>query len=149
MKGILPKIIIAMIPVKDSDHLQQLLSEKKYAFISEESTIHDFKKALNAIRNDDQYVCNRLSKHLLNFISIHKESKVKHLLSGDQLTRREIEIVSLITQGFTSRKIAQKLSISAGTVDTHRRNILRKLGIRNAAALVKYAFTKEMNLIKH
>lgn len=148
MKGVIPKKIIAIIPVRDSEQLRQLLLEKNYAFVTDESTIHDFKKALSAVMNDEQYVCNRLSKHLLNFISIHRETSEEHPIPSDSLTRRESEIVSLIAHGYTSRKIAQELSISVGTVDTHRRNILKKLGINNAAALVKYAYTKDLNLTK-
>lgn len=53
----------------------------------------------------------------------------------DQLTKREREILLLITQGFTSQQIADKLFLSLLTVNTHRRNLLSKLGIKNFAQL--------------
>ncbi len=56
-----------------------------------------------------------------------------------QLTTREIEIVKLICQEKSSSDIAAELFISIGTVDTHRKNILNKLGVTSTVGLVKYA----------
>jgi DNA-binding NarL/FixJ family response regulator len=56
-----------------------------------------------------------------------------------QLTDREKEILILVCKEFSSAEIAKKLFISTGTVDTHRKNILLKLGVSNTVGLVKYA----------
>ncbi len=55
------------------------------------------------------------------------------------LTSREKEILSLISQGLTTRQISQKLFISVPTVKTHRHNLLRKLGAVNSAQLISLA----------
>jgi DNA-binding NarL/FixJ family response regulator len=55
------------------------------------------------------------------------------------LTRRETEIVALIAAGLSSKEVAQRLSISVKTVETHRGNIMEKLGLKNLPELVKYA----------
>ena len=55
------------------------------------------------------------------------------------LTPRELEVVQLIASGFTDREIAKMLSISSKTVNTHRKNILRKLALKNTALLIRYA----------
>ncbi len=55
------------------------------------------------------------------------------------LTEREIEILKLIAEGFNNREIGDKLFISQNTVDTHRKNIMRKLSANNVAALIKFA----------
>ncbi len=65
-----------------------------------------------------------------------KPTTAKH---ADVLSKREKEIIYLITQGFTSQEIAEKLFLSTYTVDTHRRNILRKLDLKNTAMMVLYA----------
>ena len=57
----------------------------------------------------------------------------------DILSKREKEIIQLIRQGLTSHEIANKLFLSTYTVDTHRRNILRKLDLKNTAMMVLYA----------
>jgi two-component system, NarL family, nitrate/nitrite response regulator NarL len=56
------------------------------------------------------------------------------------LTSREIEIIKLIAQELTSQEIADKLFLSHFTVDTHRRNIINKLGVKNTAGLIRYAY---------
>ena len=55
------------------------------------------------------------------------------------LTKREVQVVKLILQERTTQEIADALFVSAGTVETHRRNIMHKLDVRNTAGLVKYA----------
>lgn len=56
-----------------------------------------------------------------------------------RLSKRETEVMSLITEGLTSAEIAAQLFIAKGTVEVHRENIMRKLGVRNIAGLVKCA----------
>ena len=56
------------------------------------------------------------------------------------LTKREIEVLKLIAREFVNHEIADKLKIAEQTVETHRRNIIRKLGVRNAVGLVRYAY---------
>jgi DNA-binding CsgD family transcriptional regulator len=58
------------------------------------------------------------------------------------LTNREKEVLGLIAQEFSNAEIAEKLFISVRTVDTHRRNLLEKLQVKNTAGLVKYAVEK-------
>ena len=55
------------------------------------------------------------------------------------------EILKLITSELTNQEIAEKLSLSVRTIDTHRRNILQKLKVKNTAGLVKYAMHLGMN----
>ncbi|MDP9352896.1 MAG: response regulator transcription factor, partial [Chloroflexota bacterium] len=55
------------------------------------------------------------------------------------LTRREREIVGLITEGLTNRQIAQQLVLSERTVDTHTANLMRKLGLRSRAQVAAWA----------
>ena len=55
------------------------------------------------------------------------------------LSDREIEVLSLIVQGFINKEIADRLNIGLTTVITHRRNIMEKLGVRSVSALTIYA----------
>ncbi len=55
------------------------------------------------------------------------------------LTKREKEILKLITEGFTNLQMAQQLFISIDTVDTHRKNLYTKLNVKNTALLIRYA----------
>jgi DNA-binding NarL/FixJ family response regulator len=55
------------------------------------------------------------------------------------LTRREVEVLRLIAEGLTNQEIADKLFVSASTVDSHRKNLISKLNVKNTAALVRTA----------
>jgi DNA-binding NarL/FixJ family response regulator len=55
------------------------------------------------------------------------------------ITRREKEILTLIAEGYTNPEIAEKLFVSASTIDSHRKNLLAKLNVKNTASLVKFA----------
>jgi DNA-binding NarL/FixJ family response regulator len=60
----------------------------------------------------------------------------------DPLSPRELEVVKLIAEAYTSNQIAQELSISRRTVDRHRENILAKLGMRDRVELTRYAIRR-------
>ena len=57
---------------------------------------------------------------------------------------REIEILKLIADGFTNKVIGEKLFISHRTVDTHRTNLMRKLGVNNIAGLINFAIKNQL-----
>ncbi|SMO43409.1 LuxR C-terminal-related transcriptional regulator [Gracilimonas mengyeensis] len=63
------------------------------------------------------------------------------------ITKREREILALLTEGLTSPEIAKKLYISPRTVDKHRTNLLKKLKLKNTAALVRFAMENEQALL--
>lgn len=60
------------------------------------------------------------------------------------LTKREREILVLVTEGLTNSEISKKLFISIDTVDTHRKNLYNKLGVKNIATLIKYALKNDL-----
>jgi DNA-binding NarL/FixJ family response regulator len=55
------------------------------------------------------------------------------------LSERELEIITLIAEGLTNNQIADQLFLSAHTINTHRKNIMAKLGVKNTAGIVMYA----------
>jgi DNA-binding NarL/FixJ family response regulator len=60
----------------------------------------------------------------------------------DTLTAREREILQLVAEGYSSTSIARRLAISARTAEAHRANVMRKLRLRNRAALIRYALSR-------
>ncbi len=64
------------------------------------------------------------------------------MMQTETVTRREIEIVKMIAEGLNSKEISFQLFISEHTVHTHRRNIVKKLGVRNVAHLVHYSWQR-------
>jgi DNA-binding NarL/FixJ family response regulator len=91
--------------------------------------------AIQAIQNGETYFCKEVEeKNEDNNTKIKSET-----LQITELSSREKEILVLISQEFTGNEIAEKTNISLNTVNTHRRNLLSKLNVKNTAGLVKYA----------
>lgn len=88
----------------------------------------------------------QLVRSLLALVQ-HAHGKGQHLppmpkmLERKILSDRELEVMSLIVQGFINKEIAEKLNISLATVVTHRKNIMDKLGMKSVSALTIYAVT--------
>ena len=62
--------------------------------------------------------------------------------AGSELTPRELEVVKLIAEAYTNKQIAQTLNVSEKTVESHRGNVLAKLGMRDRVELVRYAIRR-------
>lgn len=90
--------------------------------------------AFNASMLSKKYFCNEIMDVILE----HKTSP-KNIVDAGHLTNSEIGIVKLITQGLTTKEIAQQKNLSFHTIITHRKNIFRKLGISNSSELLMYA----------
>lgn len=82
-----------------------------------------------------------------------KRAKIGPKYSGDessrrQLTKRELEILRLIADGYKNREVAEALRISIKTVETHRANIKNKLGMHHLSQLVKYAIKHKLTQVE-
>jgi DNA-binding NarL/FixJ family response regulator len=70
------------------------------------------------------------------------------MMERRHLTGRETEVVRLVANGYRNREVAKELGISVKTVETHRANIMNKLGFRNLAQLIFYAIQKDIIRVK-
>jgi DNA-binding NarL/FixJ family response regulator len=93
----------------------------------------DKKELLEAIREVNK------GKTYLSFEAGQALRKENALPQVPVITRREKEILTLIAEGYTNPEIAEKLFVSASTIDSHRKNLLAKLNVKNTASLVKFA----------
>jgi DNA-binding NarL/FixJ family response regulator len=75
----------------------------------------------------------------------HPEEK-RDAAAGQQLTKREMEVLRYIAEGYTNRQIAEALFLSFRTVNTHRANLMQKLNIHDTAGLVRHAIN--LGLVK-
>ncbi|MBX2845942.1 MAG: LuxR C-terminal-related transcriptional regulator, partial [Saprospiraceae bacterium] len=67
---------------------------------------------------------------------------LREMKSTASISEREREIIRLIADEFTTKEIAEQLHLSPHTIESHRQNIMLKLGAKNSAGLVKYAIQK-------
>jgi DNA-binding NarL/FixJ family response regulator len=98
----------------------------------------DKKELLEAIQEVNK------GKTYLSFEAGQAMRKVYESAQIPAITRREKEILVLIADGLTNPEIANKLFVSSSTVDSHRKNLLAKLNVKNTASLVKFAMDHQL-----
>jgi DNA-binding NarL/FixJ family response regulator len=103
----------------------------------------DFIRAITVISNNGKSFCETVIECLHNSL-INKRIKQNSTISIKDLTKRETEIVKLVAEGKTAKIIAEKMFISIHTVNTYRKNILKKLGVKNSSELVMYAIKSNL-----
>lgn len=97
-------------------------------------------------KTTDAFVVKKTIREILNgkdvFLPIERKTSVEENLTVNifSLSKREIEIISLIKKGLSSKQIADFLTISNYTVETHRKNIFRKLKVKSVSELVAFAY---------
>jgi DNA-binding NarL/FixJ family response regulator len=133
----LPKTRVIGLSLHDDVALvKKFLSKGGKGYLSKNTSREELVAAIDAVMNDKIYLAADIKEKFINQIIDTEKPAEK------ELTNKEIEIVTLISQGFTSKEIAEKIFISVRTVETHRHNILKKLNIPNAAQLSSWAKDK-------
>jgi DNA-binding NarL/FixJ family response regulator len=128
--------IIVVSMLCDPSIVSKMLKAGADAFINKDTGKSELLKAIHKVMNGEKYISPEISNNL--FIHLNDRS-INTPVSESHLTKREIEIIKYIADGLTNNEIASKLFLSTVTVDTHRKNILAKLQLKNTASLVKYA----------
>ncbi|WP_407405913.1 response regulator transcription factor [Chryseobacterium sp.] len=123
--------------------IRKLFGKGIKCYLDRDSGYEEFLKAIKTLFSNEIYVCEYAKEMMINFIS-EEQQKQKYNFK-DPLTKREMEILKLICNGFSSKDICQQLFISINTVETHRKRILMKLNVKNSVGVVKYAL--ENNII--
>ena len=138
--------ILALTMHEEQDHIIKMLEAGASGYLLKNTGGDELLAALHAVVKGDSYFSNTVSATLLKALTnLQEKSKQKYNLNRKTpLSDREIEVLRLIAQECTNSEIAEKLFISIRTVDTHRRNILEKLEVKNTAGLVKYAIEKAL-----
>ncbi len=133
--------ILILTMLKDPEHLKHALAGGANGYMLKDDAYDQLLMGLKMIlKKDKQFVSPAIS----GVIADHYVRSMDEVdaPSMEILTKREQEILKLIAQGLPNKAIAAKLKISIRTVETHRGNLSAKLGLKNTAALVKYAISK-------
>lgn len=109
-------------------------------YVLKDSTAADLVKAIREVAAGRRYLSSPLSERA---IEVYIESaKATTLDLYDTLTTREREVFQMVVEGRTNAEIAARLIISPRTVETHRANLTRKLGLRTQTELIRYALRR-------
>ncbi len=115
------------------DTIDTLISDNVDGYIPKNAEKEELFRAIQTILEGNKYFSREImDSYMQNKFSKKKDESIK-------LTQREIEVITLIAQEFTTQEIADKLSLSKHTIESYRKNLIAKLNVRNLAGLTKYA----------
>ncbi|WP_075340837.1 response regulator [Tenacibaculum agarivorans] len=142
IKAKLPHIkVLALTMFDQPDAIKQMLDAGATGYLLKNSGIKMLSKAIVTVANGETFFDPNVA---VNFMNDYVDTKVT-IGKSDKvvLSNREKEILHLIANGKTSKEIAETLFIAKTTVDTHRKNMIRKLNLNSGNELVKYAIDKK------
>jgi DNA-binding NarL/FixJ family response regulator len=132
-----PELKLLMLSMHDSEqYLFEALKAGASGYVLKTAADRDLVEAVRAAMRGEPFLYPAAVTALIRDYLVREETP------ADPLSPRELEVVKLIAEAFTSDQIAQQLSISRRTVDRHRENILAKLGMRDRVELTRYAIRR-------
>ena len=137
VKEMKPDVAIVMLSMHDNpEYMFRSLKEGANAYLPKDIEAQEFIEALNQVRAKGSYFPSNMNFNNKETLNPPAEGLKYSIL----LTSREIEILGYMAKGFSSKQIAQQITVSPRTVETHRVNIMKKLGTNNGAETVALAW---------
>ena len=136
VKSLYPNIKILILTMhKTKMHVTRALEYGADGYIVKEDALSELILAIEKIRAGKNYISSLVTDQVMDILFPKR-------ISADLLTKREIQILTYVAEGKSSRQIAELLSISHATVNNHRMKIKKKLGVSKTSDLLKYAIQK-------
>lgn len=128
--------IIAVSSHTQPVYVRQIIQKGAIAYVTKSSSKDELFIAITEALKGKRYICEEIRNIFTNEAFDDNGQK-----SGlNSLTKKEIEVISLVKKGFSSKEVAEKLEMAFKTVEVHRYNILKKLKLKNTAALVNFTY---------
>lgn len=134
--------IIAISMHNQPSFAKRMLALGAKGYVTKNSAQEEVFAAMEQVMKGKSYVCSEIKDILSDQVLSDGDAVNKGI---KDLSLREIEIIKYIKRGLLSKEIADKLHISIKTVEVHRHNILKKLNLRNVAALINYISSTDLN----
>lgn len=141
LRKLAPHVRVLILSVEDSDQcILQVVRSGARGYLLKNTTPAELVTAIETVASGQTYFCHPVAQILQKTHSASQaEAKTR---PPAQLTPRELEILSLIVNGYTNKQVAAQLNLSVRTVEAHRENMMRKLHLHNVADLTRYAITR-------
>ena len=139
-----PDVAILILTMHDSDQtIREVLRAGARGFLLKSDAGRDLVSAFEALEQKRTFFTTKVSQMVLEgFLDRRDPAQINRSsieLSHDLLTTREREVIQLLAEGKTSKEVAVTLNLSVKTAETHRTNLMRKLGLHSVADLTRYA----------
>jgi DNA-binding NarL/FixJ family response regulator len=138
--------IIALSIHSDALFVTEMLKSGAAGYLLKDCAFEELTRAIRTIMDNKTYLSPAISGVVVDDY-IHRLTS-DEFVGSDSLSDREREVLQLMAEGHSTKKIAQKLHISIKTVETHRRQIMSKLDIHTIAELTKYAIRKGLTTLE-
>jgi DNA-binding NarL/FixJ family response regulator len=132
--------VVAISTSCDRGSVMQMMNAGASSFVSTQSSMGELLRAIRAAGAGRSYLCPSAGEAMVDGL---RKGRVASPGSG-QLGEREEQVLCLIADGYSSKEIARNLHIAPSTVEVHRRNIMRKVGLHKVADLTRYAIRNQM-----
>ena len=133
--------IVAHSVYDDADRVAMILKSGALAFVSKKSGYGELIRAIKTVSTGEKYICPETAGKLknLNQFLTGMESNLRG--KDEVFSLREREVLNLLSDGKSSKEIADSLFITERTVESHRRNMIEKGKVKNTVELIAYAFS--------
>lgn len=128
--------VIILSMYASEEYVLQALRAGAVGYLLKDADMAELEIAIRAVAREETYLSPAVSKHV---VADYVRRVGGEPSSLERLTRRQREILQLIAEGHSTQEIAQMLSISVKTVETHRSQLMERLDIHDVASLVRYA----------
>ena len=129
--------VIMLTMFSTRDYIERLLKAGANGYILKNTGKDELTLGIDTVMRGESFFSKEVTERIMEGLQGKKTSSAKTGIV--ELTEREKQVLALIVKEMTTQEIADKLFISTNTVETHRKNLISKLNVRNIAGLVKYA----------
>jgi DNA-binding NarL/FixJ family response regulator len=137
----MPAVRVLILTITDTDQMvKAVLDAGARGFLLKSDAARDLLTAIEALQHNRTYFTARVADMVLdNYRTKNTTSPVSASANMPHLTSRERQVVQLVAEGKSTKEVASHLNLSVKTAETHRSNIMRKLGLHSVSELVLYA----------
>lgn len=140
IKSRYPKVkILGLTMDNDLDSVTAMLEAGASGYVLKNTGKAELEVAIKQVMQGDPYLSQSISNQLAQNLLQNFQEKKEQENALDVLTERELEILKMIALENSNSEIANSLFISPKTVETHRKNLMRKIGVRNSLGVYKFA----------
>ena len=135
-----PQTKILILTVHESEQVvREVLDAGARGFILKSDAARDLVAAVDALRKNKTFFTSKVAEMVLDGFLLKGHNPLRGAIGKGRLTPREREVVQMLAEGKTTKEVASVLGLGFKTADTHRTNIMRKLGLGSLSELVLYA----------
>ena len=132
-----PSVRLLILSVHDDPEIvRESVRLGAHGYLRKDTTPADLRAAIRAVHNGDAFFSPSVARTLAEAL---REQGTPVAESLERLTERERDVLTRVARGLSNKEIAADLGISVRTVESHRDSLMRKTGLRNAAALTRFA----------